>query len=377
MMSIKRNKPFSLLIKPISGKCNLACTYCFYSAMSDFLSETTDNPNMTEYTASILTASYLDTYQKEYIFAWQGGEPTLMGLDFYRYIIQLQMRYGKCGDTIANAIQTNGALLTKEWAKFLSQYNFLVGISLDGPPKIHNQYRKYKNGYGTCADVMRAISLLKTYNISFNSLTLISAANVRKAKTVFDFLCNEGIHYQQYIPCVEISQNGYPMPFSIEPEDWGVFLCEIFDEWIKFGVGKVSIRLFDSLINYYVSGYHQQCTNTKLCNQYFVVEYNGDVFPCDFFVTKELKVGNVFSDSWQEMTNSTVYREFSIRKSALSRDCALCSYIDFCGGDCPKYRCINTSMNSNLSRLCNGWKIFYEHALPQISKISEAFSPCH
>jgi len=362
-------KPFSLLIKPASADCNLNCTYCFYLGHSALYPETKVH-RMSDKVLEKLISSYLATDQPQYSFGWQGGEPTLMGLDFFKRVVDLQQKYGHSGSSVANGLQTNTILINDELAQHLAEYKFLVGASLDGPAYIHDHYRAYKDGRGSHADVMRSIECLKRNHVEFNILTLINNTNVRKPKEIYQYLCDSGFLYHQYIECVEFDPKGTALPFSINGEEWGNFLCEIFDEWIKHDTRRVSIRLFDSILVYMVDGIRNVCNIGKDCCQYLAVEYNGDVYPCDFFITQDLKIGNITGGTWEDFLNSPVYRKFGRQKAQLHKQCLACEYMEYCLGDCLKNRFYGKHDPHQISRLCEGWKMFYNHTLPEFKKLA-------
>jgi uncharacterized protein len=311
------------------------------------------------------------TDQKQYSFAWQGGEPTLMGLDFFKRATVLQAKYGQSGKMVTNGFQTNGTLITGEFARHLGDYKFLVGGSLDGPASIHDVYRKYANGSGTHADVIKGINHLVENKVEFNILTLVSRSNVRKPVEVYRYLCDKSFLFQQYIECVEFDKNGKLMPYSISGEEWGDFLCEVFDLWFKYDTRRVSIRLFDSIVLKLVDDITNCCPMGTDCRQYFVVEHNGDIYTCDFFVQKDLKLGNIMEDSWQAFLGHHAYEEFGKRKRQWNDLCDKCEYLRFCAGDCPKHR-YSTGINpASLSELCSGWRKFYSHSLPGFEKLAQ------
>ena len=318
-----------------------------------------------------LVKSFLTTEQMQYSFAFQGGEPTLMGIDFFRRVVALQKKYGRDGQNVGNSIQTNGTLITEELAKLFAEYHFLAGVSLDGPAEIHNVYRKYANGRGTHADVMKGLANLRSQKAEFNVLTLVHKANVRKAAEVYGYLCDNGFHFQQYIECVEFDKGGRLMPFAISGLEWGDFLCGLYDEWIKGDTRRVSIRLFDSIVLKLVDGVSNCCQMDNDCRQYFVVEHNGDVYPCDFFVQPELSLGNIMIDSWQSFLGSNRYVEFGKRKRTLNRQCEECEYLRLCAGDCPKHRYFTAIDPRQVSELCAGWKQFYNHTLAGFEKLAQ------
>jgi uncharacterized protein len=329
---------------------------------------------MTEEVLEAVIKNYMSTPQPQYAFAWQGGEPTLMGLNFFKKVVELQMKHGPSGASVANHLQTNGLLITNELARHLSQYHFLVGVSLDGPSALHNRFRTFSNGGGSHDQVMRGISILKNNRVKVNVLTLVSTANVNSGKQVFRYLIDQGFDYHQYIPCVEFDETGQPQPFCITAESWGDFLCEIFDEWIKFDAGRISIRYFDSLIHHIVSGDYNLCHIGRDCCEYFVVEHNGDIYPCDFFVDSSLKLGNATRDSFMALKKSPAYFSFGARKSEWSPDCAECEHLEFCSADCLKNR-LNFGARTPLQKswLCEGYKRFFSHALPRLKEMAEEF----
>ena len=284
-------KPFSLLIKPASADCNLRCEYCFYI---DHLEEGKHAPRMSDEILELLIKGYMSTNQdNNYSFGWQGGEPTLMGLKFFEKVIELQKKYGPPGAAVSNGLQTNGTLITEEMANFFGKYKFLLGVSLDGPAYLHDYYRKTLGQTPTHSLVMRGIEVLKKHNVEFNILILVNNKTVKKSREIYQYLKAQGFFYHQYIPCVEFDNNNKPHNYSITGKEWGTFLCELFDEWIKEDMKKISIRLFDSILEYLVYGQYNVCYMQNNCCQYFVVEYDGNVYPCDFFVRKDLLIGNV------------------------------------------------------------------------------------
>ncbi|MFX0070887.1 MAG: anaerobic sulfatase maturase [Candidatus Hermodarchaeota archaeon] len=361
-------KPFSLLIKPASADCNLRCEYCFYI---DHLEMVDKTPRMSDEVLEKMISSYMKTDQNgNYAFGWQGGEPTIMGLDFFKKVVELQKKYGPPGAAVSNGLQTNGILITDEMARFFSEYKFLVGVSLDGPPHLHDYYRKTISRKPTHSLVMRGIENLRKKNVEFNILILINNKTVKKPLEIYQYFKDQGFYYHQYIPCVEYDENSNPLPYSINGEDWGVFLCKLFDEWIKEDIYKVSIRLFDSILEYLIYGRYNVCVMNKNCCQYFVVEYNGNVYPCDFFVREDLLLGNIMTESWEDFLNSPVYNHFGNQKSVWNKACDLCPFLNFCHGDCQKIRVGGNDSSKTLSILCKGWKKFYAHTLPHFETLA-------
>ena len=362
--------PFSLLIKPTSADCNLRCRYCFYLDHAELYPETKRH-RMSDEVLEKLISSYMATFQPKYLFSWQGGEPTLMGIDFFRKVNELQQKYGTYGSSIGNGMQTNATMINDELAEHLKKYNWLVGVSIDGVKDIHDHYRKTVDGRGSNDAVLKGLFCLKRHGVDFNVLVLVNNINVRKGKETYRYLRDMGCTYLQFIPCVEFDEKNQPLEYTVSPDDWGQFLCDVYDEWLKKDVSTVSVRLFDAVLNKEVKGVNTICRMGDNCCQYFCVEYNGDVYPCDFFVAKEWKLGSLMKDSWEELLASKRYAKFGKQKKQWNKSCSGCDVLDYCMGDCLKYRIYNGNTPEKLSWLCVGWQRFYRHALPGLKKIAE------
>jgi uncharacterized protein len=319
-----------------------------------------------------MISSYMATDQPAYYFGWQGGEPTLMGVEFFRKVTEFQQRYGRRGAVVSNGLQTNATLIDDEMAAHFSKYRFLVGVSIDGPGEIHDRYRVNTVGRGSHGDVLKGVDCLKRHNVEFNALVLVSSANLNRAKEVYHYLRNLGIYYHQYIPCVEFDNNGKPLIFTVSARQWGGFLCEVFDEWMKGDTRRVSIRWFDSIISYLVDATYTVCQMGKNCCQYFLVEHNGDIYPCDFFVRPELKLGNICDASWGELLQSRIYVDFGAQKAQWHEECDSCHDLPYCSGGCLKHRLFHGTRHSRqLSWLCHGYKQFLQHALPELENLAD------
>jgi len=363
-------RPFSLLIKPASADCNLRCDYCFYLEKCRLYPQSSRH-RMSEEVLSRLVRSYLDTEQPVHTFAWQGGEPTLMGLEFFRRVTDLQAEHGRAGTAVANGLQTNATLIDDALAEHLAQYRFLVGCSLDGPARMHNRYRRALSGKPSHADVLRGIRTLQRHQVEFNILVLVSRANVRHAREVYRYLTDQGFLFHQYIPCVEFNEQGEPEPISITGDEWGAFLCAIFKEWYPDDIYTVSVRNFDALLNRLVDGTVVVCTMGDNCCQYFVVEHNGDIYPCDFFVDEDLKLGNIMNASWEDLLACRTYCDFGARKRKWHAACSTCDCLDLCSGDCLKHRMYAGNPPQNRSRLCSGIKQFIGHTRTHFEALAQ------
>jgi len=370
---------FHLMTKPTGSLCNLDCSYCFYLEKSELYSDTSNFRMKPE---------VLETYIKSYIeaqpgdevnFAWQGGEPTLLGVDFYRNAVLLQKKYA-AGKKIQNAFQTNGILINDTWADFFLENNFLVGISIDGPERLHDAYRVDRGGKPTFHRVMAAIELLKKKSVEFNTLTTVHRKNALFPIEVYRFLKDIGSGYIQFIPIVERKHQGAsqlaspPDPtkrddlnevteWSVESDQYGIFLSAIYDEWIKRDVGRVFVQQFDSALANWLGYPAGICVFSENCGRALAIEHNGDVFSCDHYVYPRYKLGNLMNTSLVSMVDSQAQENFGNAKSAtLPQYCRSCEVRFACHGECPKHRFLQTPTGEpGLNYLCKGYKRFFRH----------------
>ncbi len=350
----------NLLLKPSSFLCNLDCEYCFYKRVESLYPS--EASLMSIDTARVIIQKALSLGAVRNSFCWQGGEPTLCGLDFYREVLALQKRYAQPHQHVENSIQTNGYLLDDEWADFLRQNRILVGLSLDGPKDIHNRYRKSFSGGGTFDAVRNSMALLKKRRAPFNVLTLLSDANVHYPEKVYSFFRRNGVNHLQFIPCLERDpQTGRSEPFAISGEDLGAFYSTVFDLWVKDGFPTVSIRLFEDILIYWLDGNKTSCSWLDRCDSYLLIEHNGDCYPCDFFVYPEWKLGNLIDDSFETVLRSPLRKRFAEMKTPVPPQCLQCRWRAFCQGDCTRYRRTPKGDYSARSELCRAWTILLEH----------------
>jgi uncharacterized protein len=363
-------QPFSLLIKPSGSDCNLDCNYCFYKNRSPELGR--GKQRMSDDVLEKLVKDYMQLGFPVAGFAWQGGEPTLMGLDFYRKAVELQKKYGRPGQQVSNAMQTNAVLIDDQWCRFLHDYKFLLGVSIDGPKEFHDYYRLDHSGTGTFDRVVRAIEKCKEHKVELNTLTLLNAKNVEHPEEVFDFLVGLGVRFLQFIPCVELdTSTGNIADFSVTPEQYGEFLCRTFDRWYEFGPTKLSIRDFDSILSFYITGRHSICTFQSRCNQYIVVEHTGDVFCCDFFVEPKWRTGSIMDTPIEKLATDETKRDFAGAKQNLADKCLVCRHLSICRGGCLKDRATFSSKDfSRESYFCPAYKQFFDYALPKFMTIA-------
>ncbi len=373
--------PFTLLIKPTGPDCNITCKYCFYCRKSAYYGN--KQHRMSPETQDLLTRQYLELNLPQSSFAFQGGEPTLMGLEFYQKQVELQKKYGNANQIIINSLQTNAILIDDLWASFFAKNDFLLGISIDGPEKYHDHFRVDHAGSGTHAKVINGIECCKANGVEYNLLTLLNSYNADNPDEIFDFLIEQGTDYLQFIPCIEKNEdfeeefhsraNKAITNFSVSPEQYGRFMCRIFDRWKEYGPSKLHIRLFDSIMMKFTQGVQAECTFSPKCADYVVVEHNGDVFCCDFFVDDESHLGNIHKKHINDLANSTQKREFNRRKRKLAPKCNVCRHLEMCRGGCPKDRLAAGGYNYP-SYLCEGYKIFFDYALAELQEIAYKIS---
>lgn len=358
--------------KPTSYQCNLKCDYCFYLEKEAQFSH---HAHMDDLTLKNFIENYINVSGKEVYFTWQGGEPTLAGLNFFRQAVTWQQHFaGK--KKIHNALQTNGILLNDEWCQFLKEHDFLVGISIDGPQSLHDQYRLTRSGKGTFDKVMSAINLLKKHSIEFNTLTVINNRNVHHPLDVYHFLKSIGSQHMQFIELLETrspnihfaapADTFHVIDFSVLPVDYGRFMSTIFTEWVKEDVGKVFVRQFESTISRVLGNGHTSCIFQASCRNNFVLESNGDIYECDHFVWPEYKVGNIANAELSLLESSRL----SAQKQVLANECQECVYRSLCNGGCPKHR-ITEGTGARISWFCQGYQMMFATMVPYLNAFVE------
>jgi uncharacterized protein len=351
----------SLLIKPVSAVCNLDCKYCFYLDRAADPYQALPGRAMNDEVLERLVDTYVFYAHPTAVFVFQGGEPTLAGLGFYERLVELQKERGRAGLSVSNAIQTNGVLLDADWCRLFREYHWLVGVSLDGPEAVHDLYRPNKAGQGTWRKVIRGVETLQANQAEFNILCVVSKANVGKARELYRFFRSLGIENLQFIPLAEFDGAGDPLEFTIAPNEYGRFLLELFDAWWP-DRRKVRIRFFDNIAEALAGQRPGNCTMHTTCDSYAVIEYNGDVYPCDFFVEKEWKLGNVLVDSWSEIARRQKRYRFAANKTLPHPVCEVCEYQTICHGGCPKLRKGPHGRFEDLDYFCPAYKMIYARA---------------
>jgi uncharacterized protein len=381
--AIKLNRPtaFNVMLKPAGSSCNLNCKYCYYLEKS-LLYPGNSNQRMNYELLEHFTKQYIGAHDVPLVtFTWQGGEPTLMGLDFFRRAVEFQRKYSG-GKRIDNAFQTNGTKLNDDWCKFFKDNNILVGISIDGEEHNHDHYRRTFSGKPTFRNVMKGINLLHKYSVDFNTLSVVNDYNVRFASETYRFLKKIGSGFMQFLPVVEriatpAGENNLKLiapvhgdaevtPWSVDAKAYGKFLVTIFDEWVRHDVARFYIQTFDAALANYVGENPGVCIFNDTCGDALVMEHNGDLYSCDHFVYPEYFLGNIREKNLLYLVKSQRQFDFGIdKRNNLPRFCRMCKFLYTCHGECPKHRFLHTPEGQpGLNYLCEGYRIFFGHVEP-------------
>ena len=380
-------KPLYVMLKPAGAHCNLACKYCYYLEKNK-LYPTAQRHLMSDEMLEQFTREYIEAQtMNQVLFTWHGGEPLLRSIDFYRKALSLQQKYAG-GRRIDNVIQTNGTLLTDEWCEFFAQNHWLVGISIDGPQPDHDHYRLTAAGKPSWEKVMQGIKLLKKHGVEWNAMAVVNAYNANHPLEFYRFFKENGCQFLQFTPIVERltrHEDGRTLASladkdeislseaSVTPEQWGYFLCAIFDEWVRKDVGKIFVEIFDCTLANWMGISPGICAYSKECGHAGVMEHNGDVYSCDHFVFPEYKLGNIRDHSLIDMLYGEQQQEFSrLKHSSLPRQCKECDMEFACHGECPKNRFMKDKYgDSGLNYLCPGYYHYYQHVAPYMDYMKQ------
>ncbi len=355
-------RPLYVMLKPVGARCNLECHYCYYL----------EKQNLYDKTAShILSEELLEHFTQEYIeaqtmqdvlFCWHGGETFLRPLSFYKRALKLQQKYAR-GRRVSNCIQTNGTLITEEWARFLHENNWLVGVSIDGPQEFHDEFRRTRQGKPTWAKVRHGIDMLNRFDVQWNAMAVVNDYNAEYPVDFYRFFRDElECRYLQFTPIVERG-----LDCNVDPEMWGDFLCKMFDEWVKADVGNMFVQIFDATLSNWVGEMPGVCSLAKYCGHAGVMEFNGDIYSCDHFVFPEYKLGNIRNKTLVEMMYSKQQTDFGNAKQAsLPSLCRECEWLFACNGECPKNR-----WEGGVNYLCAGYRRFFQHVAPAMDRMKE------
>ncbi len=385
------SRSYHAMVKPVGAICNIDCTYCYYLHKKELLGSDSEFRISDEILETHIRQYIQGQDREEVVFSWQGGEPTLLGLEFFRKVVELEQKYKKPNQRIENDLQTNGTLLNDDWGSFLQRHGFLVGLSIDGPQELHDVYRISKDGKPTFAKVFAAAHMLHRHNVPFNTLTVVNRVNAKRPLDVYRFLKKEVRPRQmQFIPCVEprvfrdvapqkwdsstlpgfdtsAAHPGNPdaivTEWSIDPDDWGYFLCKVWDDWYRRDIGKVFVNLFETAVAQWMGKESQVCIYHEFCGKGVALEHDGSVYSCDHYVYPQYKLGNIMQTSSSRMVFSEEQQQFGFAKfSTLPQHCRECKYLFACNGECPKNRLIRTPEGEpGLNYLCSGLQKFWHH----------------
>jgi uncharacterized protein len=380
----KAGQGIHVVAKPIGPPCNLNCEYCFYLEKQALFGEG-EQYRMSNDVLRVFVTNYIASQPTPVVeFVWQGGEPTLLGVDFFKRVVEFQKPFAGT-KTITNSLQTNGTLLTDEWGRFLKKHNFMVGISLDGPKEVHDRYRRDRKGKGSFDQVMRGLRLLQKHKVDYNVLACVARETAKHPIRVYHFLKNEGVEFIQFTPVVEripdacSARHGLHLagpatldkeehqtevtPWTVIPEEYGDFLIAVYEEWVRHDVGKVFVMNFEWALNAWIGNASPVCIHAKQCGRCVVMEHNGDVYACDHCVYPEYKLGNIAAESLVQMAERSCQSGFGVTKeTALPGWCRECEVKAACHGGCPKHRFAVTYSNEpGLHYLCAGYKKFFLH----------------
>ena len=390
-----RSTAFSLMLKPVGSKCNLRCAYCYYLDKASSVYSGREPVMSLELLELSIRDFCASCDLPELTVEWHGGEPLLAGMDFFRSALALERKYSG-GRPVHNTLQTNGTLLDGEWAAFFHDNNFLLGLSLDGPEDIHDRYRRTVSGGGTFREVMHALEVLHRRRVEFNTLTTVSKAGEGRGSEVYRFLKSAGSQYMQFMPVYEhLASSAYAgsacamdagavrmaspeepetvlAPWSVKPEAFGRYLCDIFDLWVRGDVGKYFVLTFDAALSSWCGVQPGICTFCDSCGGNLTVEHNGDIYPCDHFVYPQWRLGNIRDISLREAATSPAQTRFALAKrTALPNACRRCKWLLACRGGCPKHRFAFSPASRSADRLplCPGYRLFYSHIAPAMDKM--------
>lgn len=358
----------SMLIKPASGRCDLRCKYCFYEDVSEHRQDH-DLGLMTEQTAELMIAQAMDCARHRVSFAFQGGEPMVRGLPFFQRFMELERKYLRPGLTVEHSIQTNGTLIDEDWARFFRDNRFLVGLSLDGTKDLHDANRVDPRGKGTWNTVTRALALLQKWQVDVNLLCVVTGPAARRGQAVYQNLKRLGGRYLQFIPCLDpLEEERGGHPFSLTPERYGKFLCTVFDLWYQdWERGDyVSIRLFDDYVHLLAGQNAGTCATAGTCGRYFVVEGDGSVYPCDFFVLDQWRMGRLGEQTLAELAESETALRFCREGRGAPRECGDCQWLPLCNGGCRRDW---IGMDRNYH--CAALRTFFAYAYPRLRQMAE------
>lgn len=369
---------YHVMVKPIGGICNLNCAYCYYLPTVDMYKAQpghTGNFRMSLETYELFARQYLDRPLDQVSFAWQGGEPTLMGLDWFRQAMEIHKKHARPGQVVENSLQTNGTLLDDAWCEFFRENGFLIGLSVDGPASYHDKYRRTAGGEPTHETVERGMKLLLKHGVEFNSLVVLSQSNVRDPDGVYRFLINHGLRHVQLIPLLEYDKRTFePIPQAITGVEYGRFLCRIFDLWFEHNIGSIFVQIIEQTLAAHLGVSPSLCIHMPTCGRALILEHNGDLYACDHYPFPTHLRGNIHDRPLHEMVNSPEQLAFGRAKQAdLTRACRECPFLAACNGGCCKHRIVPAEGETvRHNWFCEGYRMFFAHSFDKMAAIAQA-----
>jgi uncharacterized protein len=375
--SKKASRDFQLFVKPTGSKCNLDCSYCYYLEKEQLYPETESFRMPDDLLEKYIIQHFKACADSVIRFSWHGGEPTILGLEYFRNIVGLQQKHQPDGQRIENGIQTNGVLLDENWCRFFKEENFSIGLSLDGPKELHNKFRRTKNRKPSFAQTKRGLELLVKYEIDFDILCVVNSDNVKYPLQIYKFFKENNAKYVSFLPLVEQQSNLKTGVSSrtVNAEEFGEFLCTIFDEWITSDIGKIKIQIFEEAARIAFGQDHSLCIFRKTCGDIPVIEHNGDFYSCDHYVNPEHRLGNIRDNHLIDLLKNQAQLEFgNLKRDTLPRYCLECDVLEMCNGECPKNRFILTpGGDPGLNYLCTGYKRFFTHCRPFVTEVANVW----
>jgi uncharacterized protein len=370
----KTSRSFQVFVKPAGALCNLACRYCYYLE-KDGLHPKGKPHRMPDDILEEYIVQHIEASPDEVIrFSWHGGEPTVLGIDFFRKVVDLQRKHRPPSRTISNGMQTNGTLLDEEWGRFLAETGFSVGLSLDGPREVNDRYRVTRDGKSTFDETLRGYELLLRHGVPTDILCVVGPHNVRRPAEVYRFFKSIGASYLTFLPLIEPMPGapGGVSPDTVPADAWGEFLCAVFDEWVETDIGRIKVQIFEEATRTAFGLEHSLCIFRPVCGDIPVLEISGDLYSCDHFVDEGHRLGNIRGTPLVGLLESLEQRAFGeMKKTALPRMCRECDVLEMCHGECPKNRFVRTPDGEpNLNYLCPGYRRFFRHCRPFIAAVA-------
>lgn len=365
------SKPLYVMVKPVGAACNLRCKYCYYLEKSKLYPH--EHNMMDDELLENFIREYIESQtMRDVLFTWHGGEPTLRPVSYYKKVMELQQKYA-AGHNIDNCLQTNGTLITDEYAEFFHRNGWLIGVSIDGPKEYHDAYRRAANGESSFDKVMNGIEILNRHHVEWNAMAVVNKLNGDHPVEFYRFFKEIGCKFIQFTPVVDASRLGELTEYSVRPKQWGAFLCGLFDEWVKEDVGEYFIQIFEATLANWCGVAPGVCSLARYCGHAGVLEHNGDLYSCDHFVYPEYKLGNIKEHTIMEMMYSDRQLKFGRDKfDTLPRQCKRCKWLFTCNGECPKNRLLKTvDGESGLNYLCEGYRMYFEHVAPFMERMKK------